>query len=67
MEELLQYVEAQNTRLNQKVRFVKTKSWWTIKDKCNGNDETPITVAKGKQTIRISNTYRLLQKPFDNL
>ncbi|MDZ7664627.1 MAG: hypothetical protein U5K27_04755 [Desulfotignum sp.] len=67
MEDILQYVEADHTKLNQQVKFPKKKSWWKVIDKSNGNQETPITLLKGQNTIRVNPTYKLLQKPFDNM
>ena len=53
-----------STKVNQKIRFKDRKKWWTVLErKKNGWTK----VKHGKKSMEMTNSYRVLQKPFANL
>lgn len=61
---ILQHVEAGNTKAGQKVKFLKGKSFYTVLPRTK---KGWTKVKKGKRTIEMTNSTKLLQKPFANL
>lgn len=60
---LLQYVEAGNTRIGQRVKFPGKKAWWEVAYRT----EDRTVVKRGAVRRWLSDGYKILQEPFDNL
>lgn len=61
--ELIQFVEAGQTKEKQKVKFPKEKAWWKVAKKTRNE----IVLKRGKASRRVNQSYNLLQMPFANL
>ncbi|WP_422004888.1 hypothetical protein [Roseivirga pacifica] len=61
--EVLQLVEASQTKLGQKVKFKGKRAWWTV----HAKENQWVVLTYGKTTKRVSLGYPLLQEMFENL